>query len=95
MCGSLGGASFGGIGSFAGGFGGFGFHPYFGSWNTPSNVGKSANPIDGDALTDPNNPGHREAIQSIAHVSSELFKKIEAFLKDERHKLDHGGDTPK
>ncbi len=92
-CGHLGGVSFGGVSSFGGGFGGFGFHPYFGGWHS-SNPAPGAVPVDGDALSDPDNPGHREAIQTIAHVAGEKFELIEAFLKDERHKLDHhGGDT--
>ncbi|MGB8196945.1 MAG: hypothetical protein WCF25_08065 [Acidimicrobiales bacterium] len=91
-CGHLGGGSFGG-GGFAGGFGGFGFHPFFGG--VPGSYAGHGVPIDAVALSDPDNPGHRDAIQAIAHIAGEKFEKLAEWLKEERHKADHGADSQK
>jgi hypothetical protein len=95
-CGLMGGAPIGGMGSpFIGGFGGFGFFSYFGGWHASKKKEDDSTPVDGDALVDPNHPGHREAIQTISHVDDEKHEKITAWLKDELHKLDHGSDPQK
>src|SRR5665213_1079235 len=68
-CGVMGGASFGTMGSpFIGGFGSFGFFPFFGGHHASRRNDDNATPVDGDALVDPNHPGHREAIKTISHV---------------------------
>jgi len=92
-CGLVGGAPLGGMGTpFIGGFGSFGFFPYFGGWHVSKKRDDDSTPVDADALADPNHPGHREAIQTISHVDDEKHEKITAWLKDELHKHEHGSD---
>jgi hypothetical protein len=92
-CGVMGGASFGAMGSpFVGGFGGFGFFPFFGGRHASQSNDDSATPVDGDALVDPNHPGHREAIKTISHVDDDKHEKITQWLKDELHQIEHGSD---
>ncbi len=95
-CGVMGGASFGAMGpSFIAGFGGFGFFPLFGDHHSSQSKDDSATPVDGDALVDPNHPGHREAIKTISHVDGDKHEKITQWLKDELHQIEHGSDSPK
>jgi hypothetical protein len=87
----MGGASFGTMSSpFIGGFGGFGFFPFFGGHRASQSNDGNVTPVDGDALVDPNHPGHREAIKTISHVDDDKHEKITQWLKDELHK--HGSD---
>ena len=89
-CGHLEGAQLGGIGSpFIGGFGNFGFYPYFGGWHRSKKKDDGITPIDADALVDPNHPGHRDAIQTISHIDDEKHGKLIAWLEEELHKLEH------
>jgi|GEM_PF-1414850 len=95
-CGVVGGASFGAMGSpFIGGFGGFGFFPFFGGHHASQSNDDNATPVDGDALVDPNHPGHREAIKTISHVNDDKHEKITQWLKDELHQIEHGSDPQK
>ena len=90
----MGGASFGAMGSpFIGGFGGFGFFPFFGGHHASRRNDDNATPVDGDALVDPNHPGHREAIKTISHVNDDKHEKITQWLKDELHQIEHGSDS--
>jgi hypothetical protein len=92
-CGVMGGASFGAMGApFIGGFGGFGFFPFFGGHSALQSNDDNATPVDGDALVDPNHPGHREAIKTIAHVDDDKHEKITQWLKNELHQFEHGSD---
>jgi hypothetical protein len=83
----MGGASFGALG----GLSGSGFS-YFTSNHPLQNNDDNVTPVDGDALVDPNHPGHREAIKTISHVDDDKHKKITQWLKDELHRVEHGGD---
>ena len=95
-CGVMGGASFGAMGSpFIGGFGGFGFFPFFGGHRASHSDDNNATPVDGDALVDPNHPGHRDAIKTISHVDDDKHEKITQWLKDELHRIEHGIDPQK
>ena len=95
-CGVMGGASFGAMGSpFIGRLGGFGFFPFFGGRHASQNNDDNATPVDGDALVDPNHPGHREAIKTISHVDDDKHEKITQWLKDELHQIEHGSDPQK
>jgi hypothetical protein len=78
-----------------GGLGNFGFFPFFGGHHTSKRDDDDATPVDGDALVDPNHPGHREAISTVAHVDDEKHEKIMQWLKDELHKVDHESDPKK
>lgn len=73
-----------------GGLMGFGFLPFFGLGRTrpAATPDDDSTPVDGDALVDQNNPGHREAIQTISHVDDEKHENILQWLKDELHKLE-------
>jgi hypothetical protein len=95
MCGAIGGGSFGGAGiGFFGGLSHFGFLPN----SVPvdrSRYHQTPVPIDDEALVDPSHPGHREAIQAIAHAPEEKRDKILAWLKEELSKVEPGSDTKK
>jgi hypothetical protein len=84
----VGGASFSALGSPLG-FGGF---AYFSSNHPLRSNDDNATPVDGDALVDPNHPGHREAIKTISHVDDDKHKKISQWLKDEFHQIELGKD---
>jgi hypothetical protein len=94
-CGNVGSATFGSVGlpSF-GVFGGFGFHSSRGG-ELRSKYDDSQVPVDSDALVDPDHPGHRDAITSIAHASEETRNKVLAWLKEEFGKSEHEGDAQK
>jgi hypothetical protein len=91
----MGGAAFGAMGSpFIGGFGGLGFFPFFrGHHSSPSNH-VDATPVDGDALVDPNHPGHRDAIKTVSHVDVDQHEETIQWLKDLLHQLDEGSEPP-
>jgi hypothetical protein len=89
----MGGASFGAMGSPF--IGGFGFFPFFGGHHSLQSKDDNATPVDGDALVDPNHPGHREAIKTISHVDDDKHEKITQWLKDELHQIEHGSDPQK
>jgi hypothetical protein len=80
----------GGLGAFSG----FGFRPFFGGWNPAADENDTSTPVDGDALADPNHPGHRDAVATISHVDDDKHERILSWLHAEIHKLEHGGDTP-
>lgn len=86
------GAPMGGGGSFfpMGGLAGFGFLPFFGlrQRHPAATPDDGSTPVDSDALVDQNNPGHREAIQTISHVDDEKHENILQWIKDELHKLE-------
>jgi hypothetical protein len=86
----MGGAALGAIG----GIGGSGFS-YFTSNHPLQNIDDNAIPVDGDALVDPDHPGHREAIKTISHVDDDKHEKITQWLKDEIHRIDHGSGPQK
>jgi hypothetical protein len=86
----MGGASIGALG----GFGSSGFS-YFTSNHPLQNIDDNATPVDGDALVDPNHPGHREAIKTISHVDDDKHEKITQWLKAELHQIEHGSDPQK
>ena len=104
-CGAFGGGSFGGFGGgsfggfggapFMGGMGNFGFFPFFGGHHASKRDDENATPVDGDALLDPNHPGHREAIATVAHVDDEKHEKMTQWIKDELHRIEHGSDPTK
>lgn len=95
-CGVMGGASFGAMGSpFAGGLGGFGFFPFFRAHHASQSNDDNATPVDGDALVDPNHPGHREAIKTVSHVDDAQHEETIQWLKDLLHQLGDGGEPQK
>jgi hypothetical protein len=65
-----------------GSFGGFQFHPWFGS-HRKKDKDASATTVDTKALVDPNHPGHRGAIQAISHTDPEQHSKLMGWLKKE------------
>lgn len=89
-CGVMGGAAFGALG----GMDGSGFS-YFTSNHPLQNIDNNAVPVDGDALIDPNHPGHREAIKTISHVDEDGHKRITQWLKDKLSQVEEGGDPQK
>jgi hypothetical protein len=46
--------------------------------------------VDCDALADPNHPGHREAVTTIAHVDHETHESILRRIKEELEKFEPG-----
>ena len=95
-CGVMGGASFGAMGTpFVGGFGGFGFFPFFGGRHVSQNNDDNATPVDGDALVDPNHPGHREAIKTVSHVDDDQHEETIQWLKGLLHQIEHGSEPQK
>ncbi len=95
-CGVVGGTSFGAIGSpIIGAFGGLGFLPYFGGHHSSQGADGNSTPVDGDALVDPNHPGHREAVKTISHVDDDKHEKITQWLKDELQRIERGSDPQK
>jgi hypothetical protein len=81
----MGGVSFGALG----GLSGSGFS-YFASNHPLKNFNDDGSPMDGDALVDPNHPGHREAIKTISHVDGDTHNKFTGWLKGQIHKAEHG-----
>jgi hypothetical protein len=79
-----------------GGFGAFGFFPFFmmGRSRSSQSPDDQSTPVNGDALVNPDDPGHREAIKTVSHVDEEKHDKIITWLKEEIHKLDHGKEPP-
>jgi hypothetical protein len=65
-----------------GSFGGFHFHPWFGS-HQKKDEDPSATTVDTSALVDPNHPGHRDAITAISHIDPEQHSKLMGWLKKE------------
>lgn len=101
--GGFGGGSFGGLGvgsfgafggvPFMGGMRSFGFSPFFGGHHASKHDDDDdATPVDADALVDPTHPGHREAIATISHVDDEKHEKITQWIKEELHRVEHGGE---
>jgi hypothetical protein len=86
----MGGASFGALG----GIDSSGFS-YFTSNHPLQNIDDNVTPVDGDALVDPDHPGHREAIKTISHVDDDKHEKIAQWLKNEIHRIERGGGPPK
>ena len=83
-CGAMGGfgGGFGGLGLGGyGSFGGFGFHPWFGSQSRDDADG--LNHIDAEALADPEHPGHRDAIKAISHIPPTAHSMLVDWLKKE------------
>lgn len=85
-CGTIGGGfagSFGGLelGGY-GNFGGFGFHPWFGSHHK-KDEDDGTNKVDAQALADPEHPGHRGAIKAISHIDPAEHSKMIDWLKNE------------
>jgi hypothetical protein len=97
-CGSLRGLSAGHAGPLfgGGGFGAFGFFPFFmmGRSRSSQPTDDQSTPVDGDALTDSNNPGHGDAIKTISHVDDNKHEKFITWLKEENHKIEHGDSPP-
>jgi len=97
-CASFSGMSAGHAGPLfgGGGFGAFGFFPFFmmGRSRSSQSADDQSTPVDGDALTDPDNPGHRDAIKTVSHVDDEKHDKFITWLHDEIYKLDHGSEPP-
>ncbi len=86
-CGAFGGAS---LGAF-GGLGGSGFS-YFTSNHPLQDSDDGATQVDGDALIDHRQPGHRGAIKSISHVDHDTHEKITQWLNEEMHRMERGRD---
>jgi len=63
-------------------FGGFQFHPWFGSHRKKDEDAKSTI-VDTGALADPDHPGHREAITAISHVDPEQHSRLIEWFKRE------------
>jgi hypothetical protein len=80
----MGGASFGALG----GLSGSGFS-YFTNNHPVKNFNDDGTPVDGDALADPDHPGHRKAIKTISHVEGDKHEKITQWLKAELHQTEH------
>ena len=76
----MGGAAFGA----GGGFGGVGFS-YFTNNHPLQNVDDNSTPVDGDALVDPDHPGHREAIKTLSHIDKDRHERVTQWLKVELH----------
>jgi hypothetical protein len=64
-----------------GSFGGFQFHPWFGSHRTKAQDGTTK--VDTEALADPNHPGHRHAVTTISHIDPEEHSRLLEWLKKE------------
>jgi hypothetical protein len=97
ICGRCSGASASGIGgAFGGGafFGGIGYLPYVGGvpffHHKKRDDTDDAPKVDCDALADPNHPGHREAVTTIAHVDDETHESILRRIKEELEKFESG-----
>ncbi len=75
----MGGAALGAWGESGGSW-----YSYFTSNHPLQNAEDDTTPVDGDALVDPDHPGHREAIKSISH-DDDKHRKIAQWLKDELH----------
>lgn len=89
-CGAIGGPA---IGAYA--ESGGSWYSYFSS-NPPLLGGDDdTSPVDGDALVNPDHPGHREAIKSISHVDDEKHEKFLQWLREEFHRTEHGGEPQK
>lgn len=92
-----GGGLFGGAGGMFGG--GIGYMPYVGGVpffhhkrrdddaTGDEATEPAAKPLDCDALTDPDHPGHREAVQAIAHVDDATHESILKRIKEELEKV--------
>ena len=91
---------FGGGGLYGGGlFGGIGYMPYVGGVpffhhkkhddGTDATTDETADTkkVDCDALVDPNHPGHREAVTTIAHVDDATHESMLKRIKEELAKL--------
>jgi hypothetical protein len=97
ICGGCSGASAGGIGgAFGGGgfFGGIGYMPYVGGvpffHHKKSDDTGDGPKVDCDALADPNHPGHREAVKTIAHVDDKTHESMMKRIKEELEKFEAG-----
>jgi hypothetical protein len=51
--------------------------------------------VDGDALVDPNHPGHREAIKTVSHVDDDQHEETIQWLKGLLHQIEHGSEPQK
>jgi hypothetical protein len=71
-------------------FGTVGTFSYFSNNHPLQNVDDNTTPVDGDALVDPDHPGHREAITTISHVDDGKHKKFAQWLKEELQKMELG-----
>lgn len=99
ICGGCSGASAGGIagafggGAFGGGgFLGMGYMPYVGGvpffhHKKRDDDAEDGKALDCDALADPNHPGHREAVTTIAHVDDATHESILKRIKEELAKV--------
>jgi hypothetical protein len=88
----------GGIaGAFGGGsfFGGVGYMPYVGGVpffhhkkrDDEADDAADGTRVDCDALADPNHPGHRDAVTTIAHVDEGTHVSMLKRIKEEVEKL--------
>jgi hypothetical protein len=75
------GGGFAGAGAY-GNYGGFGFHPWFGS-HRKKDIDDGATPIDAQALADPEHPGHRDAVKAVSHIDSAEHSKLIDWMKKE------------
>ncbi|MGD0853028.1 MAG: hypothetical protein ABSA07_06695 [Acidimicrobiales bacterium] len=83
--GGFGGGGFGGMGMGMGGYGsygGFGFHPWFGS-HRKKDEDDGTQQVDAQALADPEHPGHRDAVKAISHIDPAEHSKMIDWLKKE------------
>jgi hypothetical protein len=51
-----------------------------------------ATPVDGEALVDPNHPGHREAIKVVSHVDDDKHEETVLWLKGLLQEIGHESD---
>lgn len=91
-CGALGGASIGGMSSFfVRGSGYSGIIPFLRRHHV-SQSNDDATPVDGEALVDPNHPGHREAIKVVSHVDDDKHEETVLWLKGLLQEIGHESD---
>jgi hypothetical protein len=89
-CGFVGGASLTALGSPY--IGGSGFDYFLGGNHSIQDKDDNATPVDGDALVDPNHPGHREAVKTLSHVDDDKHEKISQWLKDKLTHIELGSE---
>jgi hypothetical protein len=81
-CGSLGGTSLGVIDSFSvkgSGYSGViaALRRHYASRRNE----ETGTPVDGDALVDPNHPGHLEAVRTVSHVDDDKHEETVQWLQ--------------
>jgi hypothetical protein len=64
-------------------FGGYRFHPWFGSGRKKDEA-TAATDVDSRALVDPEHPGHREAVTAISHIDPKEHSRLMEWFEKER-----------